>query len=76
MMPLTFARENQAVRVLSIRGGRGIAAKLRGMGIRPGALVVPIGKTAGGPVLLMVAGSRIALGKGVAQRILVEETNE
>ncbi len=59
-------------RVISIAGGRGLYRNLSQMGIHPGDTIVVSGTGAfRGPLLVDIHGIRIALGRGVARRIVV-----
>lgn len=62
-------------RILSLDGGAGLRDKLTQHGLYPGDCVRVV-RTAplGGPLLVDVHGREIALGRGIAQKILVEET--
>ena len=63
----------QAGVVASIQGGLGITGRLDALGIRPGVAVVKIaGQPFGGPVVVQVGNTRIAVGFGMAKKILVE----
>ena len=55
--------------------GRGFVKRLMDMGLTPGTKVKII-KAApfSGPVEILVRGSRLALGRGMAKRILIEVT--
>ena len=79
---LTALREGEAGTVSSIRAGHGrgrvFEKRLMDMGLTPGTRV-SIVKSAPfhGPIELRVRGSRLALGRGMAERIFVEiEGNE
>lgn len=65
-------------RVCAISGGRAVQRLLAGMGIRIGKTVRLLcgGKGHPGPVLIAVGESRMALGRGMAQKILVEPEQE
>jgi Fe2+ transport system protein FeoA len=56
-------------------GRQGCAQRLTDLGLTPGAKLTVI-KSApfGGPLEVMVRGSRIAVGRGMASRIIVEVT--
>lgn len=59
--------------VASIRGGQGVTRRLDSMGIRPGVAVVKVtGQLFGGPVVVQVGNARIAVGFGMAKKIVVE----
>jgi ferrous iron transport protein A len=59
------------VRVEAIQGGRGLVSRLGALGIIPGTVVTVLGNAGAGPVLLEARGSRLALGRGQAARIIV-----
>jgi ferrous iron transport protein A len=72
-MPLSMAGTRGAVRVVGLRGGGGLDRKLADMGLTPGAEVRLISCQGAGPVLIDLKGSRLALGRGMAMKIMVEE---
>ncbi len=74
-MPLTDLAPDISARVMTVQGGRGIAARLASMGIYPGSIVTLKCGGSIGPVIIQVRGSRIAIGRGMAHRILVEPLN-
>jgi len=68
--------ENRKARVIDIQGGRGIRRRLGQMGIHPGDIVMVLRYGAlAGPILIQVHGFQVALGSGIASRILVEEVD-
>ena len=73
ILPLTTMRLGQAGIVHSIAGGRGMAARLSALGIRPG---VKICKRSAllrhGPVIVTVGTGEVAVGHHIASRIMVE----
>lgn len=74
MKTLLNIDNGKKVKILKISGGRGIRQHLQCLGIHIGDIVT-IKKSSflGGPVLLEINGYDVALGKGVASRIEVEE---
>ena len=70
-MPLAMASPGEVVRVAGIRAGWGLTRRLADMGLLPGTEVRVISSQRPGPVLVEVKGSRLALGHGMAQRIMV-----
>mgnify|MGYP005842372747 CR=1 FL=1 len=73
-MDLLSVKKGQWVRVKMIRGGVGVSSKLQSLGILPGDTLRIVREAPfGGPVLVEVSGREIALGRGVAQKIEVEE---
>ena len=75
-MPKTLDQvyENRNARVINIQGGQGIRQRLGQMGIHPGDTITMLRYGAfRGPILIEVHGSQVALGRGMASKILVEE---
>ena len=61
--------------VSSVRGGRGIVQRLAYMGLRPGKLVTKVSSQfMAGPVTVLVDGRQVAMGRGIAARVLVQVT--
>ena len=73
LMPLAMATPGETVQVVGIRAGRGLARKLTDMGLTPGVQVRVINGLRPGPVIIELRGSRLALGHGVAHKIMVTE---
>jgi ferrous iron transport protein A len=59
--------------VSELRGGREFASRLAGMGISVGSQIKVLQNPAHGSLLVLVRDTRIALGRGVAAKILVRE---
>lgn len=76
-MPTTLDQiyENSIAKVIDIRGGQGIRQRLSQMGIHPGDMITILRYGAlRGPILIEIHGSQVALGRGIASKIIVEET--
>jgi len=59
--------------VIGILGGRGLIQRLEALGIRPGKKVTKVSSTLfRGPVTLRVDNAQVAVGFGMANRIIVE----
>ena len=74
-MPMTLdeLRNGQTVVMLGFQGGRGLARKLDAMGLRPGKELRMISSQfMRGPITVLLDGRQVALGRGIARRILVE----
>ena len=60
-------------RIVEIQGGHGIKQKLEVMGIRVGKRITLISKQPfRGPLTIKVCNTRMTIGRGMAQRIIVE----
>ncbi len=59
-------------RIINVIGGWGVRQRLYEMGIYPGAEIVVIENRGIGPVIVGSKGGQIAIGRGMARRIIVE----
>jgi ferrous iron transport protein A len=75
-MPLTMATVGEGVRIREIRGGRRLRRRLADMGLNPGTRLQVIFTNRDGPLIVAVKDSRLAIGWGMAHRILVEAAGE
>ncbi len=74
-MVLLDIKKGDWARVLRLDGGTGLEDKLTQHGLYPGDCVrVLRAAPMGGPLLVDVHGREIALGRGIAKKILVEES--
>jgi len=75
IVSLLQLRPGQRGRIVAIRGGRGVHAKLFTLGIHPGNIVrVVMASPWGGPIYIHneTTGVRVAINRGVAHKIFVE----
>jgi Fe2+ transport system protein FeoA len=73
-IPLSKLEAGQSGRVVEIHGGHGVVNRLNALNIRYGQRVTKVSSMfMRGPVTIEVGnGSRVAIGYGMAKRILVE----
>ena len=72
-MTLAEMKTGQTGTVVEVHGGHGIIGRLDALGIRPGRKVTKLSSALfRGPVMLRVNSTEVALGFGVAKRIVVE----
>ncbi len=72
-MPLTKLAAGQSAIIKEIIGGRGIVNRLDSLGIVPGKKITKISSMMmRGPVVMRVGSTEIALGYGMAAKILVD----
>jgi len=70
---LTQMRTGQTATVVGVMGGPGLVRRLDALGIRPGKQVTKVSSTLfHGPVTVRVDSCRVAVGFGMARRIIVE----
>ena len=75
-LTLAGMRIGQTGTVVGILGGRGFVRRLDALGIRPGKKVTKISSTLfRGPVILKMNNTQVAVGFGMARRIIIEADN-
>lgn len=73
LVTLTRMQPGQTGRVVDIQGGFGLVNRLSALGIMPGKRITKISSMiARGPVTVEVDRSQVAIGYGMANRILVQ----
>jgi ferrous iron transport protein A len=72
-VPITLVPPGSEVRLIEIRGGRMLVQRLSNLGFTLGGKMKIVHTHNPGPVLVEVKNSRIALGRGVSMKIIVEE---
>ncbi|MFP4363572.1 MAG: ferrous iron transport protein A [Spirochaetia bacterium] len=70
-VPLSQEKSATKVCVHSIHGGQGLQAKLISMGIVPGRYIDILHTSQTGPIVINVLNSKVMIGQGMAERILV-----
>jgi ferrous iron transport protein A len=69
---LTELKPGEQGTVAAVHGGRGLQARLRSLGLIEGQTVRKLSAMAwGGPVVVEIRRTQVAIGRGMAARILV-----
>ncbi len=71
-IPLGHAPIGQDVLLVAIHGGRGLRHRLAEMGLAPGVRFRILKKHKPGPYIISVRGSRLMLGRGMTERVMVK----
>ena len=71
-MPLTMVSEGGRAVLRSIEGGRQLRGRLAALGLLPGSELEVVQNSGHGPFVVAVKGSRVVIGRGMADRIVVE----
>jgi Fe2+ transport system protein FeoA len=71
IIPLAVVSPGNKVRIVSIVGGRGVREHLFDMGLDVGMEVEVLKAGAPGPFLIAIKETRLAIGQGAAQKIMV-----
>ena len=64
-------RKGTKAAVVSLEGGKAFQERISGMGLNPGCQIKVLSSGLAGPVLIAVGETRIALGKGMLEKIMV-----
>jgi Fe2+ transport system protein FeoA len=63
----------EVVQVVDVRAGWGLQRRLADMGLTPGVIIRVMNSQRPGPIIVDLRGSRLVLGYGMTQRILVRK---
>lgn len=82
LIPLAYVSEGALVQIVKIIGGHGLIRRLRDLGLYEGAYVKVIKSPGSGPAIVSLinsssrdVGRRVALGFGIAMKVLVKVVN-
>jgi ferrous iron transport protein A len=70
-MPLSMAPNGTKVTLVGVQAGRGLSRRLADIGFVPGVEIEVVNNGAPGPIVVVVKGSRLVLGRGMAHKIIV-----
>jgi ferrous iron transport protein A len=74
---LTKLKPGEHATVVKVEGGYGAVRRIHSLGIREGKRVIKISSHFwGGPQIVRIGHSRVAIGFGMARKIIVEAENE
>ncbi len=73
MKSLVDIKSGCAAAIVFIHGGRGAQHRLAELGLLPGEKLTMLHNSCCGPVTVYVKGSKLSIGHGLAQKIIVRE---
>lgn len=76
VLPLGFLQVSRDAVVRELDGGRNLCQRLAEMGIVRGTRVRVIKNDMGGPLIISIGEGRLAIGRGMALKIMVEEASK
>jgi len=71
IIPLSAIKSGQTVKLNCVEVGRGLNSRLAAMGLLPNVEITVVNNGHPGPFVVSVKGSRIMLGRGMADKIMV-----
>jgi len=69
---LSQVDEGRFVSIANINAGRGLRMRLTAMGLRPGTRIQVLRNGKSGPIVVSIKNTRMALGRGVADKIMAK----
>jgi ferrous iron transport protein A len=75
-LPLNALQPHQRGIVTDLSGGHGLLSRMATLGFTPGAEVTMVQNFGRGPIIVLVRGGRVALGRGEAAKIHVRATGD
>ena len=71
VIPLSTIKSGKKVKLAGIEAGRGLNSRLAAMGLLPNVEITVVNNSHPGPFVISVKGSKIMLGRGMADKIMV-----
>jgi len=71
LKPLSAVEAGQTVKLATIEAGRGLRSRLLAMGLVPNVNITVVSSGGPGPFVVNVKGTKMALGRGMAHKIMV-----
>lgn len=68
--------DNRKAVIVDINGGKTLFSKLSSMGIYPGEKIKKISSFNNGPVIVEVKSTKVAIGRGMASKVIVKEVEK
>jgi len=70
-MTLNMIESGKLVKMISVEAGINLKSRLASMGLIPGVEIEVVRNSSSGPFIVVVKGTRLVLGRGIARKIMV-----
>lgn len=70
LIPLSSLSDGERAQITTIRGGRSVNLRMNELGFITGAKLKVIRNIGGGPIMVELKAGKIALGRGIARKIM------
>ena len=74
LLTLAHAVPGKKYKIIKVEGECKLSSRLCAMGLMPNELLSVYTASRGGPAIIAIKGSRFAIGRGMTNRIIIEET--
>jgi DtxR family Mn-dependent transcriptional regulator len=75
-VPLSSIKAGQKVTLANIKANDSLRSRLAAMGMVPNTQIIVVSNASPGPFVVNVKGSKIALGRGMAEHVMVEQAGK
>ncbi|MFC1809353.1 ferrous iron transport protein A [Candidatus Omnitrophota bacterium] len=75
-VPLSSISAQRKVKIIALNGGNVFQSRITSLGLHVGSYITIVRHAKRGPLLVEAKGTRIALGHGMAQKIIVMDTDK
>lgn len=75
-IPLSDIANGKKAIVKEVSGGKNFVTRMAALGVLPGAEIEMVRNPRHGPLIIKIKGSYLALGRGEAAKVLVQEEND
>ncbi|MHC4323316.1 MAG: FeoA family protein [Planctomycetota bacterium] len=75
VIPLSTIKSGRTVKLTGVEAGRGLNSRLAAMGLLPNVEITVVSNGHPGPFVISVKGSRMMLGRGMADKIMVSSSD-
>ncbi len=75
VIPLSTIKSGETVILAGVEAGRGLNSRLAAMGLLPKVEIIVVSNGHPGPFVISVKGSRMMLGRGMADKIMVSSSD-
>lgn len=75
-IPLAQLPAGEQATLLAFSSGRAIVNRLASLGFTPGAKILMVQNLGRGPLIVTVRGAQVALGRGEAEKIIIERMQQ
>lgn len=73
LRPLSMVKTGETVKLARINAGQGLNSRLSSMGLVPNVEITVVKSGRPGPFVISIRNSKMMLGRGVTQKIMVKE---
>ena len=70
LIPLSSILDGERAKITSVNGGRTVNLRMNELGFTSGAILKVIRNVGGGPIMVELKAGKIALGRGIAKKIM------